>query len=69
MLFGLVLYIKKWLFNRGFIVNNVLDKYVKILYNKKLKWFYLIDVKNFVFFVLYINKIYSFGDLVVFFGI
>lgn len=65
LLFGSVSYTKKWLSNRGFIANNVSDKHVKILYNKKLKWSYLIDVKNLVLPVLHINKTQSSGDLVV----
>lgn len=68
LLFGSVQYTKKWLSNRGFIAKNVSDmlRFYEILYiNKKLKWSYLIDVKNLVLPVLHINKTHSSGDLVV----
>lgn len=67
LLFGSVSYTKKWLSNRGFIAKNVSNmlRFYEILYNKKLKWSYLIDVKNLVLPVLHINKTQSSGDLVV----
>lgn len=67
LLFGSVQYTKKWLSNRGFIGKNVSNMLIfyEILYNKKLKWSYLIDVKNLVLPVLHINKTHSSGDLVV----
>lgn len=67
LLFGSVSYTKKWLSNRGFIAKNVSNmlRFYEILYNKKLKWSYLIDVKNLVLPVLHINKTHSSGDLVV----